>query len=86
MNVCKKEGFKFIEQLPDGEWIVRYGIMPFGHNLNGEELVTFTSSQYPRKPSMEQISRSILRFNMAMQDMDLLKPAVSPDLSVYATY
>jgi hypothetical protein len=87
MNVCKKEGFKFIEQLPSGEWVVRYGVVPAGHDSAGNELVSFASSVYPNKPTMEQIKRSIHRYAMAhLDDEEVLATVARPKMYLYAYY
>lgn len=84
MNICLKEDLKYIEQIPNGNWLVRYGIVPAGHTPDGKELVTFASSEYPHKPTMDQIRRSIHRYAMAhLKDENILGGIANPDLTVY---
>lgn len=83
-NVCLKDELKYIEQLPNGEWIVRYGVRKIGRNSEGKELVTYTSSQYPDKPSMSQIKKSIRRFALSVyDDIDMLETVSEPDYTLY---
>ena len=85
LNLLPRSKAKYIEQLPNGEWVIRYGIRPTGgRDRNGEEIVTFGMSQYPHKPTMEQIRRSIHRYAMAcLNDADVLPLVANPDYSVY---
>ena len=57
---------KPIEQQPDGTWIVRHHFRVVGKDDNGEELVTFASSEYPEKPTLQQIQRSIDRYRVCL--------------------
>ena len=84
-NYLPRSKAKPIEQLPNGEWVIRYAIKPTGgRDANGEEIVTFCMSQYPTKPTMEQIRRSIHRYAMAfLDDAETLKLVANPDYSVY---
>jgi hypothetical protein len=84
-NYLPRSKAKPIEQLPNGEWVIRYAIRPTGGRDGfGEELVTFGMSQYPMKPTLEQIQRSIRRYAMAFADDDEVYPLVAnPDYSVY---
>ena len=50
MNICLKENLKYIEQLPNGNWLVRYSVVPYGQTPDGKEMVIFASSEYPQKP------------------------------------
>lgn len=84
-RVLPRSKAKPIEQLPNGEWVIRYGFMPTGgRDADGEELVTFGMSQYPAKPTMEQIRHSIRIFAMAFIDNEeILEQVSNPDYSVY---
>lgn len=85
--ICLKSELKYIEQLPSGEWVVRYGVVPAGHDSAGNELVSFASSVYPKKPTMEQIKRSIYRYAMAhLGDEDILETVAKPKMYLYAYY
>lgn len=87
MNICLREDLRYIEQLSNGDWLVRYGVIPAGHTPDGREIVSFGSSEYPCKPSMEQIKKSIYRYAMAhLHDEDILEKVCNPDMSVYACY
>ena len=46
-NILPRGIAKPIEQQPDGTWIVRHHFRVVGTSENGEELVTFASSEYP---------------------------------------
>mgnify|MGYP005912707085 CR=1 FL=1 len=48
-NILPRGIAKPIEQQPDGTWIVRHHFRVVGTSENGEELVTFASSEYPEK-------------------------------------
>ena len=61
-NILPRGIAKPIEQQPDGTWIVRHHFRVVGTSENGEELVTFASSEYPEKPTLQQIQRSIDRY------------------------
>jgi len=83
-NLCLKENLKYIEQLDNGHWVVRYGIVAAGTTPDGRNVVTFTTSEYPQKPTIEQIRKSIHRFAMAhLDDENILESVANPDLSVY---
>ena len=45
-NILPRTCAKPIEQQPDGTWIVRHHFRVVGKDDNGEELVTFASSDY----------------------------------------
>ena len=53
-------------EAPDGTWIVRHHFRVVGTSENGEELVTFASSEYPEKPTLQQIQRSIDRYRVCL--------------------
>lgn len=61
-NILPRGIAKPIEQQPDGTWIVRHHFRVVGTNENGEELVTFASSEYPEKPTLQQIHFHISSF------------------------
>lgn len=84
-NYLPRSKAKPIEQLPNGEWVIRYAIRPTGgHDAFGEEIVTFGMSQYPTKPTLEQIRKSIQRYAMAfLDDSEILPLVANPDYSVY---
>lgn len=85
--ICHKKDFRYIEQLKDGSWIVRYAVLDYGKDGNGNELVSFASSVYPDKPSMDQIRRSIHRYAMAnLDNEEVLESLVNTDISNYTTY
>lgn len=85
--ICRKKDIKYIEQLPNGEWVVRYCIIPMGTNKQGEEIVSFASSVYPSKPSLDRIRKSINRYAMAhLDDEEILAATAKPDMSKYMTY
>ena len=78
-NILPRKLAKPIEQLSDGTWIIRYAI----HN-EGNELVTFASSIFLEKPTLEMIKKSIHRYAMSvLDDEDVLPLVANPDLSVY---
>lgn len=85
--ICRKSELKYIEQLPKGMWVVRYGIVPAGHDPADNELVSFASSVYPEKPTMEQIKKSIHRYAMAhLDDEEILSTVAKPKMYLYAYY
>lgn len=65
-NILPRTCAKPIEQQPDGTWIVRHHFRVVGKDDNGEELVTFASSEYPDKPTIQQIQRSIDRYRVSL--------------------
>ena len=65
-NILPRGIAKPIEQQPDGTWIVRHHFRVVGTSENGEELVTFASSEYPEKPTLQQIQRSIDRYRVCL--------------------
>lgn len=84
MNICLKENLKYIEQLPNGNWLVRYGVVPYGQTPDGKEMVIFASSEYPQKPSIEQIRKSIHRYAMAhLGNEEILEGVANPDMTAY---
>ena len=56
-----------------------------GTSENGEELVTFASSEYPEKPTLQQIQRSIDRYRVCLTMYgDTISDEIEKvDLSVY---
>ena len=65
-NILPRGIAKPIEQQPDGTWIVRHHFRVVSTSENGEELVTFASSEYPEKPTLQQIQRSIDRYRVCL--------------------
>ena len=65
-NILPRGLAKPIEQQSDGTWIVRHHFRVVGTDENGEELVTFASSEYPDKPTVKQIQRSINRYMVCL--------------------
>lgn len=84
-NILPRGIAKPIEQQPDGTWIVRHHFRVVGTNENGEELVTFASSEYPEKPTIQQIQRSIDRYRVCLTMYgDTISDEIEKvDLSVY---
>lgn len=83
-NILHRESAKPIEQLDNGTWIIRYAIQHYGKDDQGNELVTFASSIFLTKPTLEQIKKSIHRYAMSVLDDEEILPLVAnPDLSVY---
>lgn len=84
-NILPRTCAKYIEQQPDGTWIVRYLFRVVGKDDNGEELVTFASSEYPEKPTIQQIQRSIDRHRvcLTMYGETMPEDIEKIDLSVY---
>ena len=53
-NILPLKSAKPIEQQSDGTWIIRYAIQPIGRtDSEGNELVTFASSTFLEKPTLE---------------------------------
>ena len=65
--------------------IVRHHFRVVGTSENGEELVTFASSEYPEKPTLQQIQRSIDRYRVCLTMYgDTISDEIEKvDLSVY---
>ena len=84
-NILPRGIAKPIEQQPDGTWIVRHHFRVVGTSENGEELVTFASSEYPEKPTLQQIQRSIDRYRvcLTMYGDTIADEIENVDLSVY---
>lgn len=84
-NILPLKSAKYIEQQSDGTWIIRYAIQSIGKTDNeGNELVTFASSIFLEKPTLEMIKKSIHRYAMSvLDDEDILPLVANPDLSVY---
>ena len=81
-NILPLKSAKPIEQQSDGTWIIRYAIQSIGSE--GNELVTFASSTFLEKPTLEMIKKSIHRYAMSvLDDEDVLPLVANPDLSVY---
>lgn len=82
-----REDYRYIEQLSNGDWLVRYGMVSAGHDPAGNELVSFASSVYPEKQTMEQIKKSIHRYAMAhLDDEEILSTVAKPKMYLYAYY
>lgn len=84
-NILPRKSAKPIEQQSDGTWIIRYAIQSIGKTDNeGNELVTFASSIFLEKPTLEMIKKSIHRYAMSvLDDEDVLPLVANPDLSIY---
>lgn len=84
-NILPRGIAKPIEQLEDGTWIVRYHFRSAGANEKGEELVSFTSSLYYEKPTIQMIQRSIDRNRviLTMYGDDFPEDIEKIDLAVY---
>ena len=68
-NILPRKLAKPIEQLSDGTWIIRYAIQSIDRTDNeGNELVTFASSIFLEKPTLEMIKKSIHRYAMSVLD------------------
>ena len=81
-NILPRKLAKPIEQLSDGTWIIRYAIDRTDNG--GNELVTYASSIFLEKPTLEMIKKSIHRYAMSvLDDEDVLPLVANPDLSVY---
>lgn len=64
-ELARKAKLKMLEQLPSGEYVARYG---FREECGA---IRYMSSQYPRKPTLEQIHRSFHRFMVSLTDDEL---------------
>lgn len=84
-NILPRKSAKPIEQQSDGTWIIRYAIQSIGKtDSEGNELVTFASSIFLEKPTLEMIKKSIHRYTMSvLDDEDILPLVANPDLSIY---
>lgn len=84
-NILPRSCAKPIEQQEDGTWIVRYLFRKIGFDEQGNELVTFASSEYPEKPTLQQIQRSIDRHTVILtMDGDSFPDDIEKtDLSAY---
>lgn len=73
-NILPRGIAKPIEQQPDGTWIVRHHFRVVG-----------TSSEYPEKPTLQQIQRSIDRYRVCLTMYgDTISDEIEKvDLSVY---
>ena len=82
-NILPRKLAKPIEQLSDGTWIIRYAIQSIDRTDNeGNELVTYASSIFLEKPTLEMIKKSIHRYAMSvLDDEDVLPLVANPDLS-----
>ena len=78
-NILPRKLAKPIEQLSDGTWIIRYAIQSIDRTDNeGNELVTYASSIFLEKPTLEMIKKSIHRYAMSvLDDEDVLTGALS---------
>ena len=76
--------FEYIEHLPDGGWLIRYGVVPVGYSSSGERLLTFGSSEFPTKPTVLQVLKSVCRYAEACEGNEKVMRSLSTlDLSVY---
>ena len=83
-QVIAESDFEYIEPLPDGGFIIRYGIVPVGFSSSGERLLTFGSSVFPSRPTVLQILKSVTRYAEAFKDNKKVMMSLSRlDLGVY---
>ncbi len=61
-ELAKMANVKLIEQLPNGNYAVRYGFREVGN------MIKYVTSQYPQKPTFLQISNSFMRFLKSIGD------------------
>ena len=79
-NILPRGIAKPIEQQPDGTWIVRHHFRVVGTSENGEELVTFASSEYPEKPTLQHIqSNPVKEWILFRQSPKTRLPVLFPD-------
>lgn len=86
MNVARFEDVRRLEQLPNGSWIARYGLMLCGKDAGGNDLVTFTASEYPEKPTIEQIRRSLRRYALSIAGTTEQDRIIEDHIEDYMTY
>lgn len=83
-QILPESEFKYIEETEDGGWLIRYGVVTVGHTIKGERLVTFGSSLFSEKPTVQQVLRSLLRYVEAYSDNEcIVKSIISTDLKSY---
>ena len=83
-QVIAESDFEYIEPLPDGGYIIRYGVVPVGYSSSGERLLTFGSSVFPSRPSVPQVLKSITRYAEAFKDDKRVMMSLSTlDMGVY---
>lgn len=83
-QVLEESDFEYIEHLPDGGWMIRYGVVPVGYSPSGERLLTFGSSEFPARPTVMQVLKSVCRYAEAFEDKEKVMRSLSTlDLSVY---
>lgn len=83
-QVLAESDFEYIEPLPDGGYVIRYGIVPAGISPSGERLFTFGSSVFPSRPTVPQVLKSIARYAEAFKDDKRVMKSLSRlDMRVY---
>lgn len=58
-QVLAESDFEYIEHLSDGGWLIRYGVVPVGYSPSGERLLTFGSSEFLTRLTVEHIQTCI---------------------------
>ena len=76
-QVIAESDFEYVEQLPDGGFVIRYGIVPVGYSSSGERLLTFGSSWFPSRPTVLQVLKSITRYAEAFKDDEAVMLSLS---------
>lgn len=83
-QVLEESDFEYIEHLPDGGWLIRYGVVPVGYSPSGERLLTFGSSEFPTRPTVLQVLKSVCRYAEACEGNEkVMRSLLTLDLSVY---
>jgi hypothetical protein len=75
-QVLTQSEFKYAEENPDGSWLIRYGVVPVGHTFGGEKIVTFGSSLFPERPTLQQVLKSLLRYVEAFPDDEAVAKSI----------
>lgn len=82
-QVTKESDFRYIEETDEGV-LIRYGVVPIGHTLSGERILTFGSSLFSSRPTVAQVLKSLSRYAEAFADDDKVAHSLErTDLSVY---
>lgn len=83
-QVLEESDFEYIEHLPDGGWLIRYGVVPVGYSPSGERLLSFGSSEFPTRPTVLQVLKSVCRYAEACEGNEKVMRSLSTlDLTVY---
>ena len=83
-QVLEESDLEYIEHLPDGGWLIRYGVVPVGYSPSGERLLTFGASEFPTRPTVLQVLKSVCRYAEACEGNEKVMRSISTlDLSVY---